>query len=114
MKLMAKLPHDDTDAQLMRFENVRGDRYTEIFIIGGNALTRKLVGGVYNTIGLNSPDGTGDTCPQEILDGVDVEDLTKEYHAISAFKNGPRLWCLDWVEVMVGRSATSTASRPGG
>jgi hypothetical protein len=25
-----------------------------------------------------------------------------EYDAISAFKNGPRLWTLDWVEVMAG------------
>ena len=103
MKLHAKLPHDDESAELMRFEGVRGERYTEIFIIGGNAITKHLIGGIYNTIGLNSPDGSGDTCPQEILDKVDVDDLMKEYGAISAFKNGPRLWCLDWVEVTVGK-----------
>ena len=103
MKLIAHLPEDDTGAKRMRFDGVRGQRYTEIFIIGGNAITRHLVGGVYNTIGLNSPDGTGDSCPEEILDRVDVDELAKEYDAISAFKNGPRLWCLDWVEVMVGR-----------
>jgi len=103
MKLIAHLPEDDTAAKLRRFDGVRGQRYTEIFIIGGNAITRHLVGGVYNTIGLNTPDGTGDTCPQEILDRVDVDELAKEYDAISAFKNGPRLWCLDWVEVTVGR-----------
>ena len=99
-KLMAKLPEDDAGAKLMRFEDVRTQRYTEIFLIGGNVF--KLVGGVYNTIGLNSANGNGDTCPQEILDGVEVDALTKEYHTISAFKNGPRLWCVDWVEVMVG------------
>ena len=98
----AKLPQDDTDAKLMRFENVRGQRYTEIFLIGGHAITGKLVGGVYNTIGLNDPTGTGDTSPQAILDKVDVEDLKEQYEEISAFKNGPRLWCLDWVEVMIG------------
>ena len=102
MRLMAHLPDDDTDAKLMRFEGVRGDRYTEIFVIGGNAITRHLVGGIYNTIGLNSPSGTGDSCPQELLDKVDVDEVTKEYKAISAFKNGPRLWCLDWVEAKVG------------
>ena len=100
MKLHAKLPQDDAGAKLMRFEGVRTQRYTEIFLIGGNPL--HLVGGIYNTIGLNSPDGSGDTCPQEILDGVDVDALTEEYDTISAFKNGPRLWCVDWVEVMVG------------
>ena len=37
-----------------------------------------------------------------MLDKVDVDVLKKEYDVISAFKNGPRLWCLDWVEVMAG------------
>ena len=62
MRLFAKLPHDDAGVKLMRFENVRGLRYTEIFLIGGNVL--HLVGGIYNTVGLNSPNGEGDTCPQ--------------------------------------------------
>lgn len=103
MRLHAKLPEDDAGAELMRFDGVRGQRYTEIFIIGGNAITKHLIGGVYNTIGLNDSDGGGDTCPQAVLDAVDVDALAKEYDAISAFKNGPRLWCLDWVEVMVGK-----------
>jgi hypothetical protein len=103
MKLSAKVPPDDEGAKLVRFENVRGQRYTEIFLIGGHVLTRHLVGGVYNTLGMNDPDGTGDTCPQEILDRVDVDALEEEYDLIRAFKNGPRLWCLDWVEVMVGK-----------
>src|SRR6266581_4685727 len=100
MKLFAKLPHDDAEAKLMRFEDVRGQRYTEIFLIGGNVM--KLVGGIYNTIGLNSRNGSGDTCPQEVLDKVDVDAMKQRYNVISVFKNGPRLWCVDWVEVMVG------------
>ena len=59
MKLSAKVPPDNEGAKLMRFENVRGQRYTEIFLIGGHALTGHLVAGVYNTIGLNDPGGTG-------------------------------------------------------
>ncbi|MGZ4664974.1 MAG: DUF1254 domain-containing protein [Mycobacteriaceae bacterium] len=102
MKLSAKLPHDDIGASLNRFEGVRGQRYTEIFLIGGHAITGKLVGGVYNTIGLNDPVGTGDTSPQAMLDKVDVDALKEEYDVISAFKNGPRLWTLDWVEVTIG------------
>ena len=35
MKLYAKLPKDDDGAKKMRFEGIRGQRYTEIFIIGG-------------------------------------------------------------------------------
>lgn len=43
MKVHAKLPDDDAGAKLMRFENGRGQRYTEIFLIGGNAITKHLV-----------------------------------------------------------------------
>jgi hypothetical protein len=103
MKLSAKVPPDDKGAKLVRFKDVRGQRYTEIFLIGGHVLTRHLVGGVYNTLGRNDPAGTGDTSPQDILDKVDVDALEEEYDLIRAFKNGPRLWCLDWVEVMVGK-----------
>ena len=99
----AKLPQDDTDAKLMRFENVCGQRYTEIFLIGGHAIIHDLNAGIYNTIGLNDPDGTGDTCPQAVLDKVDVDALKEQYDILGAFKNGPRLWTLDWVEVMVAK-----------
>jgi hypothetical protein len=102
MKLSAKLPEDDSGSKLMRFEGVRGQRYTEIFLIGGHAITHHLVGGVYNTVGLNDGDGKGDTSPQELLDKVDEDALKEEYELLGVFKNGPRLWCLDWVEVMVG------------
>jgi hypothetical protein len=61
------------------------------------------VGGVYNTTGMNDPAGTGDTSPQDVLDKVDVDDLKEQYDVLGAFKNGPRLWCLDWAEVMAGR-----------
>jgi hypothetical protein len=106
MRLSAKLPHDDEGARLMRFEGVRGQRYTEIFLIGGHAITHHLVGGVYNTIGMNDPAGTGNTCPQDVLDKVDVDELKEKYDVLGAFKNGPRLWCLDWIEVMMGQERT--------
>jgi hypothetical protein len=34
--------------------------------------------------------------------GTPVDALKEEYDLLGAFKNGPRLWTLDWVEVMVG------------
>ena len=43
--LTAKLPHDDDGAQLMRFERVRGQRYTEIFLIGGHAIIADINAG---------------------------------------------------------------------
>jgi hypothetical protein len=97
------LPQDDAGATLIHFDGVRGQRYTEIFLIGGNPLTKDLKGGVYNTIGLNNIAGSGDSTPQALLDKVDVDALKKEYGMLSVYKNGPRLWTLDWVEVMAGR-----------
>jgi hypothetical protein len=101
--LSAKLPHDDADAKLVRFEKIRGQRYTEIFLIGGHAIIHDINAGIYNTIGLNDSGGTGDSTPQAILDQVDLDALTRQYDVLSAFKNGPRIWTLDWVEVMVGK-----------
>ena len=97
----AKLPHDDADVTLMRFDGARGQRYTEIFLIAP-AETGELIGSIYNTIGLNDPDGSGDTCPQPLLDKLDMQALAEEYGTPAAFKNGPRLWCLDWIDVKVG------------
>jgi hypothetical protein len=103
MKLSAKLPEDDQGSKLVRFDGIRGQRYTEIFLIGGHAITHHLIGGVYNTVGLNDPSGNGDTSPQALLDKVNEDALKEEYELLGVFKNGPRLWCLDWVEVMVGK-----------
>lgn len=101
--LSANLPQDNADAKLMRFEGTCGNRYTEIFLIGGDLAANQLVAGVYNTAGLNDPDGTGDTSPQALVDGVDVDAVREQYGVLAAFKNGPRLSCLDWSEVMVGK-----------
>src|SRR6266496_4673858 len=76
-KAVKALPPDGVDARLMRFDGINGKRYTEIFLIGGNGITKHLVGGVYNTLGLNDS-GNGDTCPQAVLDKVDVKALAKE------------------------------------
>ena len=101
--LSAKLPQDDADAKLMRFEGTRGHRYTEVFLIGADESTGQLIAGVYNTAGLNDPGGTGDTSPQVVVDQVDADAVKEQYGVLAAFKNGPRLSCLDWSEAMVGR-----------
>jgi hypothetical protein len=98
-----KLPEDNAGATLKRYDGVRGNMYTEIFLIGGNPVTKDLKGGVYNTIGLNSSTGTGDSVSKAMLDKVDVDALKKQYDVLGAFKNGPRLWTLDWLEVVIGK-----------
>jgi hypothetical protein len=102
-KAVADPPNDDENTELMRFENVRGQRYTEILPIWGNGITKEFVAGVYNTLGLNSQTGTGDSSPKELLEKVTAEEVIEQNDALSALINGPRLWCLDWVEVKAGK-----------
>jgi hypothetical protein len=102
-KLVVTLPNDGADAKLYTFTGVRGQRYTEMFLIGGNAITRDLSANVYNTWGLNGAATTGDSCPPAILDKVDINALKDQYHVLAVFKNGPRLWTLDWIEVEMGK-----------
>ncbi|HEX6449935.1 MAG TPA: hypothetical protein VF060_10790 [Trebonia sp.] len=56
--LSAKLPQDDVGATLRHSDGIRGQRYTEIFLIGGHAIIHQLTAGIYNTVGLHDPDGT--------------------------------------------------------
>jgi len=102
IKLFAKLPHDSTGTTLTRFNDTRAHRYTEFFLIGGNAITKHLKANVYNTYGLNNMDNTGDSSPDAMLARVDTDQLKKRYHMIGAFVNGPRLWTLDWIDVPAG------------
>src|SRR5262245_45376013 len=102
MRLSAKLPEDDRGSMLMRFDGIRGQLYTEIFLIGGHAITHDLIAGIYNTVGLNDPEGTGDTTPQALLAKIEEDARKDEYELLGVSKNGPRLWSLDWAEVMVG------------
>ena len=102
-KLVVTLPNDGGDAKPFTFQGVRGQRYTEMFLIGGNAITKDLSANVYNTTGLNGGATTGDSCPAALLDKVDVKSLKEQYGVLAAFKNGPRLWTLDWIEVEMGK-----------
>lgn len=102
-KLVVTLPNDGANAKPHTFKAVRGQRYTEMFLIGGNAITKDRSANVYNTTGLNGGATTGDSCPAALLDKVDVKALKDQYHVLAAFKNGPRLWTLDWIEVEMGK-----------
>jgi hypothetical protein len=96
------LPDDGASARLGRFADLRGDRYTEVGLVGGNPITKDLRANVYNTVGLNDPAGTGDTTPQAILDQLDLDQIKKQFGVLGGWKNGPRQWALDWAEVMLG------------
>ena len=102
-KLVVTLPNDGADAKMVTFKDVRGLRYTEMFLIGGNAITKALAANVYNTFGLNGGGTAGDSCPDALLDKVDVKSVKGQYGMLASFKNGPRRWTLDWFEGATGK-----------
>jgi hypothetical protein len=102
-KLVVTLPNDGAEAKLNNFKGTYGHRYTEMFQIGGNAITKNLAANVYNTWGLNGGDTTGDSCPPALLDKIDVKEMAKKFGMLAVFKNGPRIWTLDWIEVQMGK-----------
>ena len=86
----------------MRFDGVRAVRYCEVFLIGGDALTKDLKADFYNTTGRNSAADPRDTCPADLWAKVDPEALKKELKVLGVFENGPRGWANDWFELPVG------------
>jgi hypothetical protein len=110
----ATQPKDDAQLSALKFDSLMGNRYTEILLVFGNAVLGDYMAGVYNTVGLNSPDGKGDSSPSEILDKIDMEKIKKENHALSTVKNGPRLWTIDYLGVKAGEERLTNALRKAG
>ena len=99
----ATLPDDGKDPKMMRFTNLNNYRYCELFLIGGDALTHNLKANFYNSTELNGATvANRDSCPQAVWDKVDPEKIKKEYDVLAVFKNGPRFWMYDWIELPVG------------
>ena len=96
------LPQDGINAKMMRFDNLNNYRYCEVFLIGGNPITKDLSAVFYNTTDLNNGATTRDSCPDEMWSKVDRESLKKEDDVLGVFKNGPRFWLYDWIEPPVG------------
>jgi hypothetical protein len=95
-------PQDGAQAKVMRFDGLNNLRYCEVFLIGGNPITKNLQGAVYNTTALNDSANSRDTCPAEMWAKVDAATLKKQYDVLGVFKNGPRYWMYDWIELPVG------------
>jgi hypothetical protein len=72
LKLVVTLPDDGADAKLAHYENLNRVRYVEIFVVGGNGITGKMLINVYNTIespGFD-PKTNKDSAPQSWVEGV--------------------------------------------
>lgn len=104
-KVVAEAPKDDARLSEIKFEGMMGSRYTEILLVFGNALKSEYVAGVYNSEGLNggNPTGGGDSSPAAIVDKIDMKKVKEDNGALSALKNGPRLWTVDYIGVKAGK-----------
>lgn len=104
-RVVVETPEDDALITEIAFDGLMGSRYSEILLVFGNALTHDFVAGVYNTIGLNGADssGGGDSSPAVILDKIDLEKVKGDHSALSALKNGARIWTVDHIGVKAGK-----------
>ena len=98
----AKLPDDGASAVVKHFDGLRAMRYCEVFLTGGDAVTKNLQAVFYNTTDLNNEENARDSCPAALWDKVDPEALKKQYRVPGVYKNGPRYWAMDWIELPVG------------
>jgi len=98
----ATLPDDSKEAKVMRFNNLNNYRFCEVWLIGGDALTKDLSGAFYNTTDLNNKANPRDSCPADMWAKVDAEALKNQYNLLGVFKNGPRYWMYDWIDLPVG------------
>ena len=96
-------PADDAQLERLEFDGLMGTRYTEFLIVWGNPMKKEFVAGVYNTVGLNTPDGkVGDSSPQGRLESINLDEVKDEMDALSYVLNGPRLWTIDHLGVSTG------------
>src|SRR5262249_5283344 len=100
----ASLPNDGANAKTKHYENLNMVRYIEVFVVGGNGITGNLRANVYNTTFAEGydPKANKDSAPQAYVEGIKVEAVKEQFHALGASMNGPKLWMLDWVDIPLG------------
>jgi len=100
----AKLPDDGANATINRIENLNRVRYLEIMVFGGNGITGNLEANVYNTSLLPGFDGkvNKDSAPQAWAEGLNTEDIKKQFKALDVAINGPKLWMIDYFQLPLG------------
>jgi hypothetical protein len=94
---------DGENAKNKRVDNMHQTRYIEIFLAAKDTKTGSLVAACYNS--MFSPEGipvSKDTAPQTLVEGLDFEQIKKEFGVLGASLNGPKLWLPDWTDIDTG------------
>jgi hypothetical protein len=98
-------PPDGSAAQLTNYDNLRSARYCELFFIQGTPET-SLTANFVNSSDLNNAENPKDFCPADIWDKITPDELKAEYDVTGIFKNGPRHWTVDRIEIPAGAVGT--------
>jgi hypothetical protein len=93
--------NDGAKTTMKHYDKILDQRYVEIFIVGADE-KGNTKSACYNTIGYNDINKTGDTSPGDLVSKVSIDQIKQEYKAVGAFINGPRRWCLDWIDIPTG------------
>src|SRR4249919_922433 len=96
------VPDEGAATTEKEFDSVRGLRFCEIFLIGGNAITKNLKAAVYNTTGLNYREDPLNSCPDELVNRLDLAAYKEDYKVLAVYLNKPRFWVYDHLKVPVG------------
>ena len=108
-KLVVTLPNDGANAKPVTERATRGQRYTEMFLIGGNAITKTFEGQCLQHLGLNGGTPAGIRAPPRCWTRSTSRRWRSSSGSLAVYKNGPRLWTLDWIEASGQGSSISTA-----
>jgi hypothetical protein len=83
------------------YDGLRGVIYCEVWLFrttrGG-----EVVGVYYNTSDLNNSIDKLNTCPADLWNKVTVASIEADFDVLAAYKNGPRGWTMDRIELPVG------------
>lgn len=101
-KVISEIPDRDAATNLTEFANTRGIRFCEIFLIGGNGITRDLFASAYNTTGYNYGDHPQDSCPDALVKGLNLDQYKSDYKVLAVYFNKPRSWTFDHMKNPVG------------
>jgi len=91
-----------TTPKNLKYNSLRGVQYCEVWLFVPQA-NKSVFVDYYNTSDFNNQANKMDTCPASLWAKVDPEELKAEYQGVAVvFKNGPRGWTMDWIDLPVG------------
>jgi hypothetical protein len=96
--------NDGVGAKTVRFDNTHLVRFIEIFSTAVDPKTGGLVAATHNSIFSSSGiPASGDTSPENLVAGLDFDQMKKDFGVLNVSLNGPKLWTPSWSEVTVGK-----------